>query len=114
MPNQEQQLKQILAQVIEEHSGNQLLTEQAIKALFNEKFEEKNITESEETWQQLDKILRERSYKEFIKSNNDKDYTALVALVIDKNIEERELNDKVCMPEASQLKARSARSTSGF
>lgn len=114
MPNQEQQLKQILAQVIEVNSGDESLAEQDIETLFNKKFEEEGITKSRETWQQLDKILSEKSYKEFIKSNNDKDYTALVALVIDKNIEERELNDKVCMPEASQLKARSARSTSGF
>lgn len=112
MPNQEQQLKQILAQVIEEHSGNQLLTEQAIKALFNNKFEETNITESEETWQQLDKILREKSYKEFIKSNNDKDYTALVALVIIKKNEKYTPNYVFSTPEASQLKAGSDRSIS--
>lgn len=115
MPNQEQQLKQILAQVIEENSGDKSLAEQDIETLFNEKFEKSRITESRETWEQLDKILRERSYRESIepKSGNDKQYyTAKVALVITDNIEKLELNGVVCRSEASQLKARSTRSIS--
>ena len=105
MPNQEQQLKQILAQVIEEHSGNQLLTEQDIKALFNNKFEGTNITESTEIWQQLDKILRERSYQEFAQTNIDQQYTAGVALVIIENIEKYTPNYVFSTPEARQFKA---------
>ena len=116
MPNQEQQdqekkLKQILAQAIEVNSGDEPLAEQDIETLFNKKFEEEKITESRETWQQLDKILRERSYKEFIRSKPDSDnkhFTAKVALVITKNIEnieKHELNGAVCMPEARQFKA---------
>lgn len=117
MPNQEQQLKQILAQVIEVNSGDEPLAEQDIETLFNKKFEEEGITKSRETWRQLDEILRHGRYREFIepKSGEDKQYTlytALVALVIDKNIEERELHGPVSMPEARQCKARSARSNS--
>lgn len=105
MPNQEQQLKQILAQVIQVNSGDESLAEQDIETLFNKKFEEEGITKSRETWQQLDKILREKSYKEFIKSNNDKDYTARVVLVIIENIEKYTPNYVFSTPEASQIKA---------
>lgn len=123
MPNQEQQdqeekLKQILAQAIEVNSSDESLAkqdsdeslakqDQDIETLFNKKFEEEKITESRETWEQLDKILRERSYKEFIKSNNDKQYTVKVALVIIKNIEKYTPNYVFSTPEARQFKARS-------
>ncbi len=121
MPNQEQQdqeekLKQILAQAIEVNSSDESLAkqdsdeslakqDQDIETLFNKKFEEEKITESRETWEQLDKILRERSYKEFIKSNNDKQYTAKVALVIIENIEKYAPDHVVSMPKARQFKA---------
>ena len=92
---EEQRLKQILAQVIEANSGDESITEQDIETLFNNKlfnnkFEETDITESRETWQQLDKILRERSYREFIKPKSGSDntvyYTAGVSNVIWNNI----------------------------
>ena len=63
--------------------------------------------EQQDQEEKLKQILAQRSYKEFIKSNNDKQYTVKVALVIIKNIEKYTPNYVFSTPEARQFKARS-------
>ena len=138
-PEQLEQLKQILAEVIEENSGEGTLDEQAIKAieensgkgtldeqaikaLFYEKFEKNSIPNSAETWQQLDAILRHKSYQDFIKTNPVPHYTAeavphytaAIAIVIDKEIEKHKPNGEVLATGVGQLQQQFRHSASWF
>jgi hypothetical protein len=130
-PKQLEQLKQILAEVIEENSGEGTLDEQAIKAieensgkgtldeqaikaLFYEKFEKNSIPNSAETWQQLDAILRHKSYQDFIKTNPVPHYTAAIAIVIDKEIEKHKPNGEVLATGVGQLQQQFSHSAPWF
>jgi len=113
-PEQLEQLKQILAEVIYENSGEKPLDEQAIQALFDEKFAKYSIEGSIEIWQQLDKILIHKTDQEIPEPNQVQHYTAAIASVIYEEIKEHKpkSSGEVFMPKASQLESSAGRSTS--